>query len=545
MTVAAPLVSVTVTTYNHEKYIGDAVQSVLDQTYTDLEVVVVDDGSTDATQARVRAIRDPRLVYIRQENQGPSVTAKTALAACRGKYVALLSGDDILHPERIRRQLAEYIRGERRVLFSLVDHIDDDGRPLPGEFYHDHYTAGRSRAELIERLFHVGCVFFGVTAFTERQVLLEAKPCDPLLLQTQDLDLWIHLIKRYPFQIMPEKLYKFRIRSGHGNLSSPDPERIIRIQNELYLVMRRFFDDLPPDLCKAAFRKQLIDPNFTGETAYACEQAFLFLKSSHGFSQLLGIEMLYQLLGEHESAAVLRDRYGFTPLRFAELLKSINVKNLYAGQASILFVDDGEGWNPEYQLTRLVGVDGKAFTQTFDLTRAPAVRALTWSPLEGWLCRVRIQGVYFRGPDGAVRAVDLRALNTNGVRLPDGTYVFETTEPRIALPVSGAVSSVMIQGELDGEPPWTAVRRLTGSLATLRTSLEATRASHEATRVALEEVRASHEATRASLEEAHASLEAMCASRSWRLTAPLRRLGRLARKAAQVRFGQKPASRGR
>jgi glycosyltransferase involved in cell wall biosynthesis len=83
MTVAAPLVSVAVTTYNHEKYIRDAVRSVLDQTHTDLEVVVVDDGSTDATEARVRAIRDPRLVYIRQENQGPSVTAKTALAACR------------------------------------------------------------------------------------------------------------------------------------------------------------------------------------------------------------------------------------------------------------------------------------------------------------------------------------------------------------------------------------------------------------------------------------------------------------------------------
>src|SRR4051812_39046345 len=106
----APLVSVNLVTYNHEDYIASAIRSVLDQTCRDLELVIVDDGSTDRTGEVVKSFHDPRIRYHYQKNQGPNAATNHGIAACRGKFVALMSGDDVCHPKRVQRQLEEYGR---------------------------------------------------------------------------------------------------------------------------------------------------------------------------------------------------------------------------------------------------------------------------------------------------------------------------------------------------------------------------------------------------------------------------------------------------
>src|SRR5689334_1116166 len=115
MSLAQPLISVLVTTYNHDRFIGAAIESILAQTLGDFEAVVIDDGSTGATGNVVRSFSDPRIRYLHQPNQGPSVATTTAVAACRGKYLALMSGDDVLHPDRLRKQLEAYRQGPTRL----------------------------------------------------------------------------------------------------------------------------------------------------------------------------------------------------------------------------------------------------------------------------------------------------------------------------------------------------------------------------------------------------------------------------------------------
>ncbi len=101
-----PVVSVFIPVYNDEKTIGAAVQSVLDQTWTDLEVVVVDDGSTDATADVLARYEDPRLRVHSQKNRGVVKAGNAAARLTRGEFLARLDGDDVAHPERIARQLA-------------------------------------------------------------------------------------------------------------------------------------------------------------------------------------------------------------------------------------------------------------------------------------------------------------------------------------------------------------------------------------------------------------------------------------------------------
>jgi len=111
---AVPKVSVVIPAHNYERFVGEAIQSVLSQTFTDLEVIVVDDGSTDCTRDVVHAFDDPRVHYIYQENRGLSSARNTGIQAASGRYIALdMVGDG---PDRAKlMHLTEQ--------FGLVDRI--------------------------------------------------------------------------------------------------------------------------------------------------------------------------------------------------------------------------------------------------------------------------------------------------------------------------------------------------------------------------------------------------------------------------------------
>ncbi len=105
--VAVPTVSVLMTTWNGAGFIAEAIASVLAQTFTDFELIVVDDGSTDATPRLLAGIGDPRLRVLRQAVNGGVVAARNiGFLAARGRYVAALDHDDLSRPARLARQVA-------------------------------------------------------------------------------------------------------------------------------------------------------------------------------------------------------------------------------------------------------------------------------------------------------------------------------------------------------------------------------------------------------------------------------------------------------
>ncbi|MBM9520715.1 glycosyltransferase [Desulforhopalus vacuolatus] len=101
-----PLISVVIPAYNHEKFIGAAIDSVLGQTVADFELIVIDDGSTDGTAAVVQEYNDPRLSFYHQENQDAFNTINRGLGMARGRYISILNSDDIYTTDRFARILA-------------------------------------------------------------------------------------------------------------------------------------------------------------------------------------------------------------------------------------------------------------------------------------------------------------------------------------------------------------------------------------------------------------------------------------------------------
>jgi len=102
-----PLVSCIVPVFNGERYLGEALESILKQTYRSREVIVVDDGSTDATATVVDKFGE-QVCYFKQPNQGAAAARNLGFAAAKGEFVAFLDADDLWHPEKLARQMARF-----------------------------------------------------------------------------------------------------------------------------------------------------------------------------------------------------------------------------------------------------------------------------------------------------------------------------------------------------------------------------------------------------------------------------------------------------
>ena len=104
------LISVIIPTYNREKYINSSIMSVLNQTYSNIEVIIVDDGSTDKTEKVVRSIRDSRLIYIKlKKNRGACYARNYGIKIAKGEYIAFHDSDDIFHEDKLEKQLNNLI----------------------------------------------------------------------------------------------------------------------------------------------------------------------------------------------------------------------------------------------------------------------------------------------------------------------------------------------------------------------------------------------------------------------------------------------------
>ncbi len=122
-----PKISAIVPLYNHEKYIASAIQSLLNQTYKDFEIIVIDDGSTDKSAAVVNNIHDDRMRYVYQKNRGAHNAINRGIRLAKGEYISILNSDDTYKPQRFHK-LLESIETNKSIqaVFSYLEMIDED-----------------------------------------------------------------------------------------------------------------------------------------------------------------------------------------------------------------------------------------------------------------------------------------------------------------------------------------------------------------------------------------------------------------------------------
>jgi len=124
------LVSIIMTSYNHEDYIGAAIQSVVDQTYQNWELIIIDDGSADGTVDIIKTfLGDKRIKFFEQKNHGVSYTSNRAMEKATGEVICFLDSDDVWLPEKLEKQIKKYNNGND-IICTKVQVIDDKNRIL-------------------------------------------------------------------------------------------------------------------------------------------------------------------------------------------------------------------------------------------------------------------------------------------------------------------------------------------------------------------------------------------------------------------------------
>lgn len=323
---ARPAVSVVMASYNHEKWIVEAVNSVLDQTAGDLELIVVDDASTDGTIDAVSVVRDPRLrVYRLGTNQGAAAALNIAIQQARGTYVAVLNSDDAWEPHKLERQLDVMgTRPELGAVFTGARFIGEYGEHLPPERiprWNDVFRQmNRTQAGWLRYFFEHGNALCHPSLLIRRDFYAEHGLYDNRMRQIPDLERWVTLVKQYPIAVLgDEDLVRFRLLPSEQNASSGTRANVARGLHEHLALDEGFFDGCSDELLVEAFGDAMRDPFFRSPEERACAIAFLWWDLEcpmQSLNRLEALRLFRALLADSRTALILRTRYGFTELTY-------------------------------------------------------------------------------------------------------------------------------------------------------------------------------------------------------------------------------------
>jgi len=208
-----PLVSVLLAAHDDARFLRDAIESVLTQTLADLELLVVDDASTDETPSLLAAVDDARVTVLRNAEQlGLAASLNLALERAGGKYVARLDADDVALPERLQRQVERFAADPRvAVVGTAVADLDEQGRRGPV-----HILPSGARPLRWHALF--SSPFFHPTVLVERELLeRHGLRYDPEFLESEDYDLWTRLFAFAGGDNLCEPLVLKRVHAGQAS----------------------------------------------------------------------------------------------------------------------------------------------------------------------------------------------------------------------------------------------------------------------------------------------------------------------------------------
>src|SRR5262249_56930199 len=224
-----PRVSVVMANYNYARYLRAAIDSVLQQTLNDIELIIVDDGSTDASRQIIESyLVDPRVRFRPVDHLGQPGAKNAGIEWVRARLVAFLDADDVWHSQKLEKQVALFEREPALgVVYSRRTLIDEDGREQP------YRQPPLYRGNVLEQIFRDNFVCFS-SVVVRRLVFEHVGPFDERSDLAIDFELWLRVAAHYRFDYVDDPLVQYRC--GHGNLSKRVGERL----KTAMLMMRRF-----------------------------------------------------------------------------------------------------------------------------------------------------------------------------------------------------------------------------------------------------------------------------------------------------------------
>ena len=330
-----PLVSVIIPAFNAERYIAATLDSVLSQTYGNLQVIVVDDASTDGTDTILRSYDDPRIeIYTQGTNMHHVVARNFALERANGKYIAFVDNDDIWLPTKIEKQVAVLEeRPECGVCFTWGQIVDENGDPQRLDdpdilwLHNSFHESNRSRQEWLLKLLTCGNFMLNSSSLFRKELVNRIGLQNLTLVQMHDFEYWVRMISVSEAYMLCEELTKFRRVIGGSSVSNRNDTTDNQSRNEEVFVCSHFFDHIADEDFVDLFKHLFRCADSSSSLEISCEKAFLLEKSYCAPEPFLA--KMQVLMSNQNTAKLLLEKYGCSP------------KDFYAANSEKRYLDRG------------------------------------------------------------------------------------------------------------------------------------------------------------------------------------------------------------
>ncbi len=393
-----PRVSVIITSYNHERFVAEAIESVLRQDMEDWELIIRDDGSTDGTANVVASFSDPRIRFL---GSGPRLGASRSFNEClclaRAPYVAILNSDDAFEPAKLSSQLRFLEeREDVAAVFCRVSLMRESGEAWEGPHPYCQLfeQPNRSRFEWLQHFFAQGNCLCDPSAVVRKHIFDEVGAYDPRLASLPDMDFWIRVCLKHQIWILPDRLLRFRLRCNEANESGRRPATFVRLNAEIACCLEHYRKLSYEDFSK-------IFPDIVAEYGPGVEDVdFLFaqhcIKQTSPIIRQFGLALLYTLAKDIDRMENITQatHYGYVDLH--EQAAAIDVWGAagaaYLAKTSLRFLDRCDTAREISTRIELGAAD--AFCVRFDLSGIAfggLPREFHWVPLRGYPCSVQVR----------------------------------------------------------------------------------------------------------------------------------------------------------
>jgi glycosyltransferase involved in cell wall biosynthesis len=328
--ISMPRVSVIIVSFNHEKYITEAIRSVLDQTFQDFEIIIVDDASADGTVGKIKEFTDPRItLFASQKNQGTSLAANKCIEHARGEYLAHCGSCDVFLPDKLEKQVSFLDEHpDIGAVFAYAHIINETGSILPdvnSSYYNIFIQPNRSRDQWLNHFFYQGNCICGPSSLIRRKCFQDIGYYDVRFAELSDLDFLIRLCMKYKIHILPEKLIMFRAMIREADASGNRTLGRTRRRWEREQILTNFLSIRSADeLCRIfpAVRefKAILEDDLISFFI-----ATLALETNSPAHHRFAIDVLFDLLGNAVTAQKLEQQIGFALDDFIRLTGDLDL----------------------------------------------------------------------------------------------------------------------------------------------------------------------------------------------------------------------------
>lgn len=428
-------ISVILTSYNHEKFLAESIDSILNQTYKDFEFIIVDDCSTDSSWRIIEKYKNayPEITILRHEqNWGNGVVKDTVKNYATGEYIAIHHSDDLWKADKLEKQIAVFREHpEYAAVFTNASAIDEDGNPYEDEsgFYYNLFQVeNRSRHQWLNHFFFHGNCLCHPSILVKKSVYEEDGFFRQGLKQIPDFVKWIQICKKYEIYVIPEILVKFRVHAAGRNTSGMRSDTQIRSTVELFLMLQEYADigdmkeflSIFPEAGKYCTGKQISTGYILGRI---CTE-----EGMPPYTRLFGIQQLYKALNSEDPAEQLEIGDSFSANDFAKMNARYDLFGILPKafeQDRSIYYDCGNGYNAENVVKQRYTFDQELAFRMHAIIQAPdnmGIKRLRFDPAEGLLIKAKIESVTINGEN-----IDFEA--ENALQKKEGNDIFINPDP--------------------------------------------------------------------------------------------------------------------